>query len=100
MILVLKDKLSSMGIENYEQLIEHINGYSNEDDDEGNKHTDFDEDILIVLDIITIFKKMKEAAVLENNSRIYKAYEKFKKETTEAEKIRISNLISDELYDV
>lgn len=89
-----------MGIENYEQLIEHINGYSNEDDDEGNKHTDFDEDILIVLDIITIFKKMKEAAVLENNSRIYKAYEKFKKETTEAEKIRISNLISDELYDV
>lgn len=100
MILVLKDKLSSMGIENYEQLIEHINGYSNEDDDEGNKHTDFDEDILIVLDIITIFKKMKEAAVLENNSRIYKAYEKFKKETTEAEKIRISNLISDELYEV
>lgn len=96
----MKDKLSSMGIENCEQLIEHINAYSNENDDEGNKHTDFDEDILIVLDIITIFKKMKEAAVLQNNSRIYKAYEKFKKETTEAEKIKISNLISDELYDV
>lgn len=64
MILVLKDKLSSMSIENCEQLIEHINIYSNQDDEEGNKHTDFDEDILIVLDIITIFKKMKEAAVL------------------------------------
>jgi hypothetical protein len=89
-----------MNIENCEQLIEHINLYSNQDDEEGNKHTDFDEDILIVLDIIAIFKKMKEAAVLENNSRIYKAYEKFKKEIMEAERIKISNLISDELYDI
>lgn len=33
LILVLKEKLSSMGIETSEQLIEHINTYSNLDDD-------------------------------------------------------------------
>lgn len=86
-----------MGITTYESLIEHINAYSNKDT-EGNKNTDFDEDILIILDIITIFRKMKGAAVLENNSRIYKAYEKFKKEALEAERLRISNLMNEEVY--
>lgn len=69
-----------MDIENCDQLIERINNHANKDDDEGNKRTDFDEDILILLDIIMIFKQMKGAAVLKNNSRVYNAYEKFKKD--------------------
>lgn len=63
-----------MEIDSCDKLVERINNHSNTDDEEGNKRTDFDEDILILLDIITIYKQMKGAAVLQNNSRVYKAY--------------------------
>ena len=40
---------------------------------------------------------MEKATVLKGNSRIVKAYEKFKKETMEAERLRISNLVAEEI---
>ena len=60
-----------MGIQNNADLVNHINSYANLEQD-GNKNTELDEDILIVLDIITIFLKIK--GVLGENSRIMKFY--------------------------
>lgn len=40
---------------------------------------------------------MKEATVLDNNSRIYTAYEKFKKAEIENERARIQNLMAEEV---
>jgi len=60
-----------MGIQSNADLVNHINNYANQEQD-GNKNTDLDEDILIVLDIITIFLKIK--GVLGENSRIMKFY--------------------------
>jgi hypothetical protein len=65
-----------MDILSYPDLVNYINNYANQEQD-GNKNTDLDSDILIVLDIITIFLKMR--GVLGANSRIMKFYEKFKK---------------------
>jgi hypothetical protein len=67
-----------MNIDTYDTLIKHISNYNDEVDEEGNKNTGFDDDMLTVLDIITIYLKMKEAKVLNNNSRVFKAYERFK----------------------
>lgn len=72
-----------MEVENDEQLNGHIENYNNEKDDDGNMKTDFSEDLLIVLKIITIYLKMRGAAVLANNSRLDKGYRKFKKELYE-----------------
>lgn len=96
LVLLLKEKLKNMGIENYSQLVQHINAYSNTDDEEGNKNTDFDEDILILLDIVTIFLKLKGS--LGANSRICKFYDKFKKEESEIERSRVANLIAEEFH--
>jgi hypothetical protein len=60
-----------MGIHNNADLVAHIDNYTNQEQD-GNKNTDLDEDILVVLDIITIFLKIK--GVLGENSRIMKFY--------------------------
>lgn len=57
----MRDKLSAMNIATQPDLIRHIRAYNNSDDDEGRKNTGFDEDILILLDIITIFLKMKDS---------------------------------------
>lgn len=48
--------------------------YNCEVNGEGKQNTGFDDDILIILKIITIYRKMKEAKVLENNSRLDKGY--------------------------
>ena len=87
---MLKEKLGSMNIEKYSDLQAHINAYNDLEDEEGNKNTGFDDDILIVLNIITIYKKMMGAKILANNSRLVQGYQKFKKQLFEAEKQRIS----------
>ena len=46
-----------MSIQTNADLVSHIKNYANQEQD-GNKNTDLDEDILIVLDIITIFLKI------------------------------------------
>lgn len=56
----MKEQLKKMEIKNREELVKHINNYSNEDEEPGKKNTGFDEDILILLDISTIFLKMKD----------------------------------------
>lgn len=63
-----------MNIENYNQLIAHIDAFNDMEDEEGNKNTGFDDDILIILNIITIYKKMMGAKVLANNSRLVQGY--------------------------
>ena len=63
-----------MNIKNYDDLTAHIDDYNNKEDEEGNKNTGFDDDILIILKIVTIYRKMKEAKVLANNSRLDKGY--------------------------
>lgn len=90
----MKEKLHSMNIHNYNELTAYINAYSNTDDEEGNKQTDFDEHILIVLDIITIFRKMKCAKVA--TVRINKQYEKEKKDVMEAYKLKIIEEVTDQ----
>ena len=74
LIDVMREKLTSMNIENYSQLVAHINAYNDQEDEEGNKNTGFDDDILTVLNIITIYKKMMGAKVLANNSRLVLGY--------------------------
>lgn len=66
-----------MNITNRDELIKHINDYSNIINDKGSKNTGFDEDILILLNISVIFLKIKDA--LGEKSRIHTNYEKFKK---------------------
>ena len=97
LIEVMKEKLSSMNIENYNQLMAHINAYNDQEDEQGNKNTGFDDDILIVLNIITIYKKMMRANVLVNSSRLVQGYQKFKKQLHEVEKQRVTQLITDKV---
>lgn len=78
LIDIMKEKLKAMNITNYDELVNHIKDYSNQCNDEGDKNTGFDDDMLILLDIATIFLKMKD--YLNEKSRIYGFYEKFKKE--------------------
>lgn len=70
----MREKLISMNIENYNQLVAHIDAFNDMEDEEGNKNTGFDDDILIILNIITIYKKMMGAKVLGNNSRLVQGY--------------------------
>lgn len=72
LIDIMKDKLKAMNISNQKELVNHIKLYSNKDNDEGSKNTGFDEDILILLDIATIFLKMKDS--LNEKSRIFTSY--------------------------
>jgi hypothetical protein len=67
-----------MGISNKEELVKHITDYSNKTTEDGGKNIDFSEDMLILLDVITIYLKMRDA--LKEQSRIFSAYEKYKKE--------------------
>jgi hypothetical protein len=73
----MKDKLLAMGINNQSELVNHIKNYSNQDGEDGNKNPGFDDDILILLDVITIFLKMRDS--LNEKSKIYTQYEKIKK---------------------
>jgi len=57
----MKDKLSAMGINNQAELVTHIKTYSNQDSEDGSKNAGFDDDILILLDVITIFLKMRDS---------------------------------------
>ena len=82
LIDVMRDKLGAMNIATQPDLIRHIRAYNNSDDDHARKNTGFDEDILILLDIITIFLKMKDS--LNERSRLATVYEKFKKEEADA----------------
>lgn len=50
-----------MNITNREELIKHINDYSNQNNESGGKNTGFDEDMLILLNINIIFLKIKNA---------------------------------------
>lgn len=50
-----------MNITNREELIKHINDYSNKNNENGGKNTGFDEDMLILLNINIIFLKIKNA---------------------------------------
>ena len=65
-----------MGIRKDSHLTKYIEDYNNQEDDEGNKNTGFSDDMLIILDIITIYKKMEEAhtKILQSNSRLFKGY--------------------------
>ena len=74
----MKDKLLEMGINNQAELVTHIKNYSNKDSDDGSKNTGFDDNILILLDVITIFLKMRDS--LNENSKIFIQYERVKKE--------------------
>jgi hypothetical protein len=74
----MKDKLLEMGINNQAELVTHIKNYSNKDSDDGSKNTGFDDNILILLDVITIFLKMRDS--LNENSKIFIQYERVKKD--------------------
>lgn len=74
----MKDKLLEMGINNQAELVTHIKNYSNQDSDDGSKNTGFDDNILILLDVITIFLKMRDS--LNENSKIFIQYERVKKD--------------------
>lgn len=71
----------------------HIRNYSNAFNEEGSKNTGFDDDMLILLDIATIFLKMKDS--LNEKSRIFTFYEKFKKEEYDLAKDHFSNQLID-----
>ena len=71
----------------------HIRNYSNQFNEEGSKNTGFDDDMLILLDISTIFLKMKD--ILNEKSRIFSFYEKFKKDEYDLAKENISNQLID-----
>ena len=95
---VMLEKLTSMKIHSYSQLVRYIDRYNNQEDEKTHqKNTGFDEDIIIVLDVITIYLKMREAKVLANSGRLDKGYQKFKKELYEKERERIAGLLSDKL---
>ena len=74
----MKDKLLEMGINNQAELVTHIKNYSNKESDDGSKNTGFDDNILILLDVITIFLKMRDS--LNENSKIFIQYERVKKD--------------------
>ncbi len=74
----MKEKLLEMGINNQAELVTHIKNYSNKDSDDGSKNTGFDDNILILLDVITIFLKMRDS--LNENSKIFIQYERVKKD--------------------
>jgi len=74
----MKDKLLEMCINNQAELVTHIKNYSNKDSDDGSKNTGFDDNILILLDVITIFLKMRDS--LNENSKIFIQYERVKKD--------------------
>ena len=74
----MKDKLLEMGINNQAELVTHIKNYSNKDSDDGSKNTGFDDNILILLDVISIFLKMRDS--LNENSKIFIQYERVKKD--------------------
>ncbi len=74
----MKDKLLEMGINNQAELVTHIKNYSNKDSDDGSKNTGFDDNMLILLDVITIFLKMRDS--LNENSKIFIQYERVKKD--------------------
>lgn len=89
----MKDKLSEMKINNQAELVAHIKDYSNKDSEDGNKNAGFQEDILILLDVITIFLKMRDS--LNEKSKIYTQYDKKKKEQHDQAKTNITNLVRD-----
>jgi hypothetical protein len=72
LIDIMREKLKVMNITNYDELISHIKDYNNKNNDEGSKNTDFDEDMLILLDIAIIFLKMRD--YLSEKSRIFTFY--------------------------
>lgn len=74
----MKDKLLEMSINNQAELVTHIKNYSNKDSDDGSKNTGFDDNMLILLDVITIFLKMRDS--LNENSKIFIQYERVKKD--------------------
>ncbi len=74
----MKDKLLEMGINNQAELVAHIKNYSNQDADDGSKNAGFDDNMLILLDVITIFLKMRDS--LNDKSKIFIQYERVKKD--------------------
>jgi hypothetical protein len=94
---LMLEKLAAMKIGNKGELTKHITDYSNENTEEGGKKIDFSEDILILLDIITIYLKMKDA--LKEQSRIFASYERSKKEKHDEAKDTIINRLADEGVD-
>jgi hypothetical protein len=94
LIDIMREKLRAMNISTQAELVAHIRNYSNKFNEEGSKNTGFDEDMLILLDIATIFLKMKDS--LNEKSRIFAFYEKFKKEESDLAKEYHSNQLRDE----
>ena len=93
----MKEKQRAMNIGNEGELLAHIKNYSNQIDEEGNKKTGFDDDILILLDISTIFLKLKDN--LNDKSRIFGFYEKHKKEEYDLAQENASNQLRDKGVD-
>jgi hypothetical protein len=93
LIDIMKEKQRAMNIGNEGELLAHIKNYSNQIDEEGNKKTGFDDDILILLDISTIFLKLKDN--LHDKSRIFGFYEKHKKEEYDLAQENASNQLRD-----
>lgn len=89
----MREKLRVMNISTQAELVTHIRNYSNQFNDEGSKNTGFDDDMLILLDISTIFLKMKDS--LNEKSRIFSFYEKFKKEEYDLAREHQSNQLID-----
>ena len=52
----MTQKLDELGIKNYKQLRAHIDNYNNAENDDGQKNAGYDDDILIVLKIISIYQ--------------------------------------------
>lgn len=90
----MKDKLRAMSISNEAELVAHIKNYSSQVDEQGSKRTGFDDDMLILLDIATIFLKLKDS--LNDRSRIFAFYEKYKKEEHDSAQENAGNQLRDE----
>lgn len=90
----MKDKLRAMSITNEAELVAHIKNYSSQIDEQGSKNTGFDDDMLILLDIATIFLKLKDS--LNDKSRIFAFYEKYKKEEYDSAQENAGNQLRDE----
>ena len=63
-----------MNIFSSDDLVQYMQDYNNQEDDNGMKKTGFDDDMLIVLDIITIFRKMQKVQALADKGKINIAY--------------------------
>ena len=94
---IMKEKQKAMNISNEGELVAHIQNYSNQIDENGDKKTDFDDNMLILLDISTIFLKLKDN--LNDKSRIFGFYEKHKKEEYDLAHENASNQLRDEGVD-